>query len=182
MKNDFLRDRKTAWAITCAVAVLSVLLGGARSLGRLRSEASDVFFNGTAGDGMGISRELERCAEYAYNMLTVANRYIPDDEAVKKLESTRGELIDSASIADKSANGRKLIDSAAALYDRLGGAKLTETDAKYRESLHADIKARSNIILNDGYNREAREFNKKLAAFPANLIKTLRLATELPEF
>jgi len=182
MKNNLFYSRGIAWAITAAVIILSFLLGGGKSLGKLKTDATDIFYNGVSGDGLGIQRELEHRVDYAYNMVTIANRYISGDKAVTQLTDARDALINSNGIAQKSANNHKLTEAAAALYDRLGNEKLSEADARLRESVNADLKARNNIILNDGYNGKAREFNKALGVFPASVIKTLGIVTELPLF
>ena len=180
--NGILNDRKTAWIITSVLIVLAFFGGGAKSLNGLKSAASEIFYNGTDGDGLGIQRELNYRIEYSYNLITVANRYIPDDAAVKQTEAARDALIKSDGVKEKSESNLGLTEAVTALYERLGREKLSEQDARYRENIYTDIKARNNIISNDGYNREAREFNKKLGVFPSSLIKALNLASELPLF
>jgi len=182
MNNDILYNRKIARIVTAVLIVASFLGGGVKSINRLKTSATDIFYNGATGDGFGIERDIGHKIEFTFNMITVASRYIPDDNAVKQLESARSDLINSKSIADKSKNNLRLNESATALYDRLGQENLSESDAKYRENIYTDIKARNNMIMNDGYNKEAREFNRKLDVFPASLIKSLRLVSELPLF
>jgi len=151
-------------------------------LNNLKSAASDIFYNGVDGDGLGIQRELNHRVEYAFNLLTVAGRYIPDDDAVRQTAAARDALINSAGVAEKSENNLRLTEAVTALYARLGQEKLSDQDARYRENLYTEIKARNNIISNDGYNKEARAFNQKLDVFPASVIKAFKLATELPQF
>lgn len=176
------KDRRTAVIITAILIVVSFAGGGARSLNALKSSASGVFINGANGDGMGIRRELDRRVEYSRNLLTIAERYISGDDAAVRLDNAANALAGSKNIAGQSKTNRELTEAAAALYDRLETEELSDTDARLRESVFADLKARNNIILNDKYNEAAWAYNRKLNAFPASLIKTLRLASELPLF
>ena len=182
MNGGFFGERKTAWAVTVFLIIVSFLGGGAKSLNRMKSVSEKVFYEGVSGDGLGIQRELDRRIEYARNFISVANRYIPDEPAVKQLADAADALAGSKTVKEKSDNNQKLTAAASALYERLGSAGISERDAGFRESIFADIKARNNIILNDGYNREARDFNAKLAVFPASALRALRVVSELPVF
>ena len=182
MRRLLAYDRKTAWSITVLIIIISFMGGGAKSLNRLKNTATDIFYNGADGDGMGVQRELDHRASYAQNMLTVANRYIKDDAAVRQAQAACDDLLGSVGIADKSKNDKKLSEAVSQLYERLGKEKLSENDARYRESLYEEINARSSRISNDAYNGEAREYNRKLSVFPASLIRAARLAEELPVF
>jgi len=180
--KKLLNDRRIARCITAAVILASFLGGGARTLGRMSADVAGIFYNGVNGDGMGIQRELEHRANFTQNMVTVANRYIDGDAAVEKAAAAREDLINAGSIKLKSEKNRNLTDAAAELYERLGREKLSENDARLRESLFTEIKARNVRMSNDEYNKKAREFNQKLHIFPASVIRVLRFAPELPIF
>ena len=177
-----LQKRETAWAITVFFIIVSFLGGGARSLNREKSAAAEIFFGGSAGDGFGIQRELDHRINFSHNFITIANRYIQGNEAVKQVENAREALINSSDISDKSKNNLLLTEAVYILYNRLGDEELSEADARYRESLYADIRARNSIISNDSYNANAREFNRTLNVFPASIIRTLGIVKELPLF
>jgi len=175
-------DRGVARCITAVVICVSFLGGGAKTLNRMGAEASGMFYDGVNGDGMGIQRELDHRANFTQNMVTVANRYIRDDAAATKAEAACSDLINAETIKLKSEANRNLTDAAAGLYDRLGRETLSDNDARLRESLFTEIKARNARISNDEYNKNARDFNQKLHIFPASVIRALRLTPELPIF
>ena len=180
--KKILQNRTYAWIITGIIIIASFLAGGAKSLNRVAAEAEGIFYDGGSGDGMGVQRELDHRATYTHNMITVANRYIRDDKTVAEAETARAALTGADGIKHKHECDRMLTGAVYDLYERLGEIELSETDASFRENLFMEFKARASRMSNDPYNKLAREYNQLLRAFPANVIRSLGLVSDLPVF
>ena len=76
-----MKNPNVACVIMVIAIVLSVLIGGHRSLSAEASKVEDIFYNGVDGDGIGVNSDLDHRAALAYALVTVAKRYLPADDA-----------------------------------------------------------------------------------------------------
>ena len=178
-----LKRRSVAALIMVLMILGGTLYGGHRSLMKLRDEAEAVFYNGVDGDGLGIQNDLNERVDLAYNMVTVAKRYLPEDnEAVQKVLTARDALAAAEDPEGKNAANRQLTEACIELYEALAGKSLTEKDEEYRQQIYQDLSSRNDTISHDGYNQVAENFNKTLQRFPANILGSLTGVEKLELF
>lgn len=153
-------------------------LGGYRSLSGLYDDVEKVFFTGEDGDGICIENDLSERASAAVNLVTVARKYVGENQEVRALANAAAELNGALGGSAAGRDGisvRLSADSALEaamtdLYRSLENAGLTEKDEAYRQRLYADFNSRGDTISHDPYNRYAQSYNRTLGGFPANLI------------
>ncbi len=169
-----LKKRGTAVAITVVLIILSILFGSHRSLARLYNRVADVFENGSSGNGYGIRYDLDARASYAYNMIAVAKRYLPENHLkITALETAADSLKNAKSVSEAYEADLALTDAASALYDILGGCPLSEADKGYRESIMTDLESSEYKISHSDYNDFARKYNETLKKFPASILRVI---------
>lgn len=170
-----LKNRKIACIITIFIIILSTIVNGSRTLLKLRSEVENKYTNGVADDGSGISSNLDGRIAAANNMITVSNRWIEGDQAVKDAATARDQLIAAKTPGEQYAANIELSSAITALYDKLGQVEMDERDTKYRQSLYVDLNSYNTVIdlAAEEYNQEAMNYNSNLKKFPANLISTI---------
>ena len=160
--------------IMILMILCGTLIGSHNTLSDMRKEALAVFSNGIRGDGIGIQGDLNERESIAYNMVTVARRYMPEDNAliVHVLEA-RNALLKAASVGEKYAADQQLDKAVKGLYDVLSGMNLSQQDSRYPGSLYTDFRSRGDTISHDPYHAEATAFNRLLAKFPAGILAGL---------
>lgn len=166
-----LQNRKTAALITLCVVVLSTLLGAGISLGRLRAEAADVFYHGGKNSWNGIERDLYDVVGHSENLLTVAGRYMNENDVrIDAVERGIDAVYRAYTPKDKHAAAEQLRGAVSDLDAMMKMLYLDDSDEVYREKLVANIESCYLIIEQSNYNQVAGEFNQKLKAFPANVL------------
>lgn len=167
-------NRGLAWLLCGMMIVVAIFgLGGYR-LARQYQQTSEAFYLGVNGDGFSIDRDLQTRADSAYNLYTVASRYLEaNDPTLTALLAAREQLLGSESISDKYLANQALENAAMAVYDLLGTYPLSESDAAYREGLISEMRSANATISHDGYNQLATDFNQQRAAIPARWIAAL---------
>ncbi len=167
-------NRRLAIFGMAALILISLFVGAARALSPLRSTAEQAFYNGVEGDGYGIENDLSRRAELAYNLTTVAKRYMDADAAeITALLDARDALNSAAAVSEKYDANDALTAAADNLYTALGAFELSDADVRYRESIRTDLRSRNETIRGDGYNGLARKYNERLSSFPVSLFGRL---------
>lgn len=178
-----LKNRRTAIGVMVLMILLSMLLGAWRSGSRLYGEVEDLFYNGEAGNGIGVASDLSQRAETAVNMIIVAKRNLDQsDPAITGLEEAVTEVSMAKSLQERYAADQKMSVCMAALYDALGETVLSEKDAGYRSSLYADFTSAAMTMSHDPYNAQAVEYNQALRTFPGSLFFALFGYEDAPVF
>jgi hypothetical protein len=150
------------------------LIGSRGSLMALREAAASVFTLGARGDGIGIQSDLNERAGAAYNMVVIARKYLPEENAlIQNVLSARDALSFAAGVGKKSAANKILNDAVKDLYDALSSMALSDADSRYPQSLYTDFRSGADRIGHDPYNGKAAEFNKTLSGFPASIFAGL---------
>lgn len=158
-----------ALAIVCAI-----FIGGGRSVSALRKRVTDVFTLGENKDGLGIAGELQTIATLAANMLTMAEKYLPDgDAALENLRAARQTLAESDTPKESYRACADLEQAMQALYHRLGQEALSDRDQQYREGFILQMNSSLNIIRHDAYNDAAQAYNDEISRFPASVFAGL---------
>ncbi len=180
---EILKKQSTAIAVMILMIVAAALYGGHSSLSDLRDRAEQVFYLGEAGDGIGIRSDLQERADSAYNLVTVARRYLPEtDESLQGVLLARQALDQAASVSEMAKADQALEEAVKDLLSKLEEVNLAEKDAPYPQRLYDSFRSRGDTISHDPYNRHAAEFNETLSEFPANLFSRLTGVKELELF
>jgi len=163
----FTENRRIAVIGMAVLILLSLPLGVARALLPMRANAQEAYWSGETG----IARDLELRLTAAYNLTTVASRWLdagsPEIQAVL---DARSAMTGTDSIREKYRANVALTDAVTDLCAALDACDLSEQDAKYRRSIDADLRSCNEIIGHSDYNRLAAEYNDALSAFPASAL------------
>jgi len=167
---QFLKSRRFAVIAMVAMMLIALLLGTSKAFSSMQQYVQTLFYDGTTG----ISKDLDDRINTAYNLTTVATRYLDSgDPAVAEVLAAREALTSASGVSEKYRANVRLTDATTALYEKLGTLPLSEQDAKYRRSLDADLRSSNEIISHSDYNLAAAEFNKGLSTFPASVLARL---------
>lgn len=174
VKKVFGKEVKTACIVLAAAIIVSVPLGFTNTMYRMYDKVAVEFQNGAEKDGLSIQADLDARASAAYNLATVAKRYMDESsEAVQSVLKASKDLNAAKGPAAKYEANEELGAVCTRLYETLGEMELSEKDEQYRQSLYAEMKSRNVTMANDPYNRLAEKYNEKLERFPANLLGKL---------
>ena len=131
---------------------------------------------------------LDTRVEVACNILTVARRHLPaEDAAVAALEQDKNTLAGSASLHEKAAANFRLTEEARSLLSTLSALDTVQADARdkmYVDSLLPRMLSESEAYTaQSDYNTAAEDFNARLNGSPVSgtLAKWLGV-TELEVF
>jgi len=178
----FYKSSRFAALAAAFLIVLGSLVGAGRSLGRLKSGVEQAFYLGVDGGGYSIQSGLDERIIGATNLITVARRYLDEDNAVLvSLIRARDALASAGTIPDKYDANARLSAAVADMGAELSKRTLSESDAKYAKSIPADMQSRNDTLSRDGYNQEAARLNEALGRFPARLF-ALALGIEEAEY
>ncbi|MDR1117279.1 MAG: LemA family protein [Oscillospiraceae bacterium] len=162
----FFGNSGAAVFLTALMVIFAMLFGVSSSLGGMRNEAENLFY-----DGMGIEYDLERIIANSHNLLTVAKRYIGEDEQVMRdVADAREALSTAVSPAKKYEAELLLAQSASSLADALEEKRISDKDLTYVKECRINITSHEMTIASNGYNHAARSFNAELGSFPANIL------------
>ena len=167
-------NRKLAWAVLALAVALTVLFSCAAGLRRERSHALDTFYEGTQGDGLSAYNDLQKRAECAYNLLTLATKYNRNDtEGARALTAARRALLDAQTIAEMAEANRALTEAASLIYSENDSYGMTEQDDRLFERQITEIISRGETISHNDYDPQAERFNKRLSGFPRGVVSAL---------
>lgn len=171
---QLLKQRKVAWTITIIVVLAASMLGASLSLGGMRADAEAAFVDGVSKDDPGIQFDLDWLLELSGNLLVVASRYVAADDAeLTAVADARSTLETAASPKTKYEAADRLVSRSSALIYTLSQMNLEDRDARYNQSIKADIESRWLILGRNPYNEIASEFNDVLKQFPASVLSKL---------
>ncbi|GAB6087434.1 LemA family protein [Alkaliphilus crotonatoxidans] len=169
---EFFQRRKNAQILTTIIVIFTILIGFRSSMGKLRTQAESIFYLGEEQNGVGIQQDLEAIMAECYNLTVVAGRYLEKDDARIQAVMDKREALSQAKTPDTKYDAvQELIFSSEELYRALEPLPLSDRDQGYRNGFLAEINSRQLIIERSSYNEYAIAYNKKLKAFPANILK-----------
>lgn len=175
-----LDSRATAVLAAILAIIVSVFLGANLSLGRARSNAAELFYNGIDGDGFGINYYLHEISGASANLVTVAKRHADESNPLLvQLEAARAQLQEADTPGQKYAAAQKLRASVEQMDAYLQTLELDDYDANYHSKLVVNIDSYYRIISSDPYNQYAARYNQSLKAFPANMLARMTGNKEL---
>lgn len=171
---QLLKQRKVAWTITIIVILAASVLGATLSLGGMRADAEAAFVHGVSEDEPGIQFDLDWLLELSGNLLVVAGRYVAaNDPELAAVADARSALAAASSPKRKYEAADRLVFTSSALVYTLSRMDLEERDARYNQSIKADIESRWLIIGRNPYNEKASAFNEVLEQFPASMFSKI---------
>lgn len=165
--------RKNSVAIAMMILMIAAgtLIGSHNTLAGMREKTAAIFVMGAKGDGIGVQGDLKEREGTAYNMVVIARKYLPEDNAlIQNVLAASESLASAAGVKKKAAADKELERAVKDLFDVLNGMALTEQDARYPQKLYTDFRSRGETISHDPYNQAAAAFNRTLSGFPAGLL------------
>ncbi|MFA6949007.1 MAG: LemA family protein [Eubacteriales bacterium] len=170
-----MKNRAVAALLMLAMMFGGIYIGGRRSLGNRYDKVAGAFENGVLDDGYSIANDLEEIKAQAYNLCTIAKKFLPEDNAeIKAAENARAALMSAVGISDKYVKNYQLYEAVVALYaDLKAEASFTGSQADMAKIAYGEIESRNDTIKNDGYNAAAKDFNDIRNGFPTAFIAAL---------
>lgn len=165
-KKEKVRGRTAAIIGMVALIAVSVPVGSCVSLARERGNASELYYG--SDDEWGLLEDLAWCNTDAANLVTLAGKYLPQDNAqIAAVQTARDEMGEAERPGDKAAAFSRLTSSVNALGNALEAADLSEEDKTRRTEIVADYNSNADFINRSDYNTEAAKFNEILRTTPA---------------
>jgi len=177
-------NHKFACTVMIVLIIGSFFLGSSRSLHSLTQEAETIFYEGSRGDGIGIYYDIEANKGIASNVLTIANRYITNEEdpALIRLQKDLDALKAAKTPAQLYEQNQAVTQSVIEICGLLTNMEIEDRDYNYCLSLPLDMDENNRRMSRDAYNDAAREVNAKLTVLPADVLKNVVGVKELHIF
>jgi hypothetical protein len=180
-----LKKRSTAILIAVIVIIFGTLFGVHRSVNKETANIEARFHDGVylkdeKYTQPSIQSQLDKRADAALGLLSVANKYVFLQEMTQQLREAREELLDAGSIIGKNAANEKLENAWKQVYETLT-AHGDDVPASV-EGYISTLKGAQSVIEKSSYNENVRDFrNGTLTAFPVNILKNLAFV-DYPEY
>ena len=174
-----LKKRSTAVLIAVVVILLGTLFGVHRSVNKETAKIDAQFYNGVyLKDAKytqpSIQSQLDKRADAALGLLSVAHQYVYLDDAAQKLRAAREALLDADTISEKYAANSKLENAWKQVYESL--VAHADDVPPSIESYVSTLSGAQGIIEKSDYNNTVNDFRSgTLGAFPINILKHLAL-------
>lgn len=162
----------------CATIAISFFYGGCRSVSAQRDKAEREYYSDGENSA---SSEAGKIVANASNLLTVAKRYMTEEECSELSLSTE-RFAQSGNINVESKRLEAVLASAETVYKRLAEYELTAEDENYRTELYYNILSYRSVLSRNEYNSSALEFNSIMKSPPASLFAGILKLRELPIF
>lgn len=170
----FSKRKLIAILLMIAMILVAILGGSYHSLSSMAKDVSAVFYSGENKDGLCIQHDLDARADVAINMVSLAKKYLPEqDAAIQAVTQARSELLNARGISEKYRANDELTQATTDLYYKLRETELAESDQKYPARFYDQLSSYNDTISRDPYNRRAEEFNQVLNTFPANILSAI---------
>ena len=170
--TDFKENLPLAKRIAAGVVALSIVVIGPFKLGKLHTQALNVFKNGTqTAYTVSIYNDIRSAAEAANVLAGLAG-----DNTLKQLAQDITALDDPAALLETFYALKSRADDVYTAYERTSPADLSEA----KKAL-AQINSAYTTIGNDSYWQYADKFNSARSGFPAAILAWLAGADELPD-
>lgn len=173
-----LQKRSTAATIALIVILAATFLGMVRSANAAAAKVEKLFFTGVylktdKYTEPSIQQQLDKRAEAALGLLTVANNedFLKADAGL--LREAREAVLEADTIAEKYAANEKLEKAWRQLYENLVVHADDVPDSV--ESYAATLSGAQGAIEKSHYNDAAGQFDAEMSAFPIGLIRMIGL-------
>lgn len=176
------KNPRAGAAFFALCAVVALTLGPVNTVRRELAQVQQLFSQGQAGDGVGVSSDLDTQADCAANLAVIGAKYAPAEELAGQARQAAAGVHQQTEILPKSQAAQAAGELFDALDDCLSQLELAEQDAAYCQSLRAQMSAARDTASRDPYNQAAQDYNEMAQQFPARLAAGLLQAPQLPVF
>jgi hypothetical protein len=162
MRDGILKSRAAAWIITGLVVILSAGYGVSKTMSAMGREAEALYIGENS-----ITMDLDRKIAVAYNISTIASKYLSKDE-IAPLNQAIDNLANALIPTSKYTASMALDLEAKTLAEKVlsRDAAVKDTDLSYIKQLLAEIDGINDIIARNQYNQKASEYNAELKKMP----------------
>lgn len=192
-KQEILKPQGAGKArlIAIIMVILAIIIGTRSSLMGLRSEALSYFTDGDPANKLdyGIQYDLDERVKFANHMITVAKRYIGENDAfITNILNDSAKLQKASDPSDKFKYNEQLGADCYALLDYLdklnlsGSIDINATDEALLIQAWSDLDSANQKMGHSSYNAKAREFNQVLEQFPTNITRLIAFVKPLTLF
>ena len=170
------RKLPTVWKKTGVpqLALVVMVLVGLFGIGGAKLSAyANSTMAGFATGQYSITADMNQRISAAANVITIAKK-IPNLD--KTLLEQAQQAVDAAENLSSPAQAYQNNQAMETAIEALYNTALTQADAQQKDQLseqHSEFLSRGTILRNSAYNEQAKAFNDKRNAFPANLIGAL---------
>jgi len=162
-------NRKISLLLMAVMMAASVFIGSWRVLSGLENRLENAFVSGVEGDGFSIQKDLDTVYQKSHEIMTVAQRYLGEDNGLISAVAADRELLNRASSpAEKYTACQELLESVKSLYYSVLAP--SEKDETLLKMAYTDITSAADTMKLDGYNSLVLEYNSTLSGFPVGLI------------
>ena len=169
-KKERIKGRAAAIIGMVALILVSIPVGSCVSLARERGKVTALYYG--SDDDWGLLEDLAWCSTEAANLVTLADKYLPEGQA-DAVREARGALEQADTPGEKAEAFSALTVKVNALYNTLEETEMKEEDAKYRDEIIADYNSNADFISRSDYNTRAAQFNVILRTTPARPLAAL---------
>ncbi len=167
-----MKGRVAAIVGMIVLIVVSLPVGSCISLARERGNASVLYYG--SDDEWGLLEDLAWCNTSASNLITLAGKYLPADDAqLTAVQQARTDMNKAERPGEKAAAFNRLTTQVNALGNALEDAGLTDEDEEYRVQIVADYNSNADFVNRSDYNTEATRFNEILRTTPVRGLAAL---------
>lgn len=171
MKAKLIENKKIAVIVAILMILFAVLVLGGTKLRADRDDVQELFYEGVNRDSLSIYNDLQARLESSYNLVTIANKYMPaNSEEISNLLNARESLISAKSPSDMYNANHALTVAVDTLYSELGNWEMDEEDSRLAAKQFTELSSRNQTISHDWFNTEASNFNSTMGTFPGWLI------------
>ena len=192
-KQEILKPQGAGKArlIAIIMVILAIIIGTRSSLMGLRSEALSYFTDGDPANKLdyGIQYDLDERVKIANHLITVAKRYIDENDAfITNILNDSAKLQKASDPSDKFKYNEQLGRDFNALLDYLdklnlsGSIDINDTDMELLTESWIDMESANQKMGHSSYNAKAREFNQVLEQFPTNITRLIAFVKPLTLF
>ncbi len=171
MKVKLKENKRVAMIVATIMVIFSVLVLGGMKLRADRDDVQELFYEGVNHDSLSIYNDLQARLESAYNLVTIASKYMPAnaDEIINVLNA-RESLIGAKLPSEMYNANHSLTVAIDTLYSELENYEMDEDDVRLAVKQFTELSSRNQTISHDSFNSEASTFNSVMGMFPAWLI------------
>jgi hypothetical protein len=175
---NFFKNRGVAAAISALLMIVSLLIGVHKSAQGASDKIENLFYQGTNSTGsdntVAIYDQLERRADAALGIATIADNYDGLSDASQEVRQNRQELISCQSISDLFVINQALERSTQQLVELCNAQQLNERDKSGLETYLQRFEGAQTLIEQNSYNEKVSEFKSDvLNKFPLSALKAI---------
>lgn len=179
-----IESRRWSLRIMILMIIAAMLFGSHRTLAKMSSETTAIFYNGVDNDGYGIQSDLDRVIDSASKLISMAKLYAvgTDLTLVEEAGKAQSALYQASTISAKYSAYLELDNKISLLYYALDKYDLSQAHKVSKTTLYYDIAEVKEKIGHSAYNTYADQFNEVLDTFPANILSKATFVSKVDAF